>query len=101
MLDRLRQMLSPEQRRVIGQEARQLLENKHFRGAFEAVNEYLLDQAKACDPDNKDKTQRVVIALQIMEALRREIVRKVEDGDMATIEISEIESRKRPLRFVR
>jgi hypothetical protein len=101
MIDRLRQFFSPEQRRVIGHEAKQLLENKHFVESFEAVEAYLVANAKACDPDNKDKAQRVVIAMQIMEALKREIVRKVEDGEMAEIEIVELERRNRPLRFVR
>lgn len=93
MMQSLRQFFSPEQRRVIGQEAKQLLENKHFREAFDAVEAYLIDQAKACDPDNKDKTQRVVIAMQLHEAVKREIIRKVEDGEMAAIEMREIERR--------
>jgi hypothetical protein len=101
MIDRLRQFFSPEQRRVIGAEAQQLLDNRHFKEAFESVESYLVESAKSCDPDNKDKTQRVVIALQIMEALKREIVRKVEDGEMARVEIQELESRRKPLRFVR
>jgi hypothetical protein len=101
VIQTIRDFFSPEQRRVIGNEARQLLENKHFREAFDAVESYLVGQAKACDPDNKDKTQRVVIAMQIMEALKREIVRKVEDGEMAVVEIEELERRKRPFRFER
>lgn len=101
MIDRLRQFFSPEQRRVIGQEAKQLLENRHFREAFEAVEAYLVETAKACDPDNKEKTQRVVIAMQIAEAVKREIVRKVEDGEMAQVEIAELDARHRPRRFER
>lgn len=101
MIQSLRDFFSPEQRRVIGQEARQLLDNPHFKEAFEAVESYLVGQAKHCDPDNKDKTQRVVIAMQIMEAIKREIVRKVEDGDMAQVEIVELERKNKPFRFVR
>lgn len=101
MIERIRQFFSPEQRRVIGTEAAQLLENKHFREAFDAVEAYLIGNAKACDPDNKDKTQRVVIAMQIMEAVKREIVRKVEDGEMARIEMAELERKNKPLRFIR
>lgn len=101
MIDALREFLNPQQRRIIGEEAKQLLANKHFREAFDAVESYLLGQAKACDPDNKDKAQRVVIAMQIHEALKREIVRKVEDGEMAQVEIAELERKNRPLRFIR
>jgi hypothetical protein len=101
MMQAIRQLFTPEQRRVIGAEAKQLLENKHFREAFEAVDAYLVEQARFCDPDNKEKTQRVVISMQLMEAIKREIVRKVEDGEVAKIEIAELERRKTPLRFVR
>jgi hypothetical protein len=101
VIDSIRQLFTPEQRRVIGAEAKQLLENKHFREAFEAVDAYLVEQARFCDPDNKEKTQRVVISMQLMEAIKREIVRKVEDGEVAKIEIAELERRKTPLRFVR
>lgn len=101
MFERLREMFSPQERRVIGEEAKQLLSNKHLREAFEAVEGYLVENAKACDPDNKEKAQRVVISMQLMEAIKREIVRKVEDGEMAKVEIAELEKRSRPLRFVR
>lgn len=87
-------MFSPEQRRTIGIEAKQLLDNKHLKEAFSAVEAHLVDQAKHCDPDNKEKAQRVVIAMQIMEGLKREIVRKIEDGEMAQVEIAELEQRK-------
>jgi hypothetical protein len=101
MIQTLRDFFTPEQRRVIGNEAKQLLDNRHFREAFEAVESYLVGQAKGCDPDNKDKTQRVVIAMQIMEAIKREIVRKVEDGEMAAVEIAELDKRNALRRFVR
>ncbi len=101
MMQALRDFLNPQQRRIIGEEAKQLLANKHFRDAFDAVESYLHGQAKACDPDNKDKAQRVVIAMQIHEALKREIVRKVEDGEMAQVEIAELDKRSALRRLVR
>lgn len=101
MWDRFREMLSPQERRIIGEDAKQALQNKHWKEAFEAVETYLIDGAKACDPDNREKAQRVVISMQLLEALKRELVRKVEDGEMAKVEIAELERRNRPLRFVR
>jgi hypothetical protein len=101
MIQALRDFFSPEQRRIVGAEAKQALENRHWKEAFEAVDGYLVGQAKACDPDNKDKTQRVIIAIQLMEALKRELIRKVEDGEMAKIEMQELERKNRPLRFIR
>lgn len=101
IVSRLREALSPQQRRVIGEEAKQLLQNKHFREAFDSVESYLIDQAKGCNPNDKELTQRVVIAMQLHEALKREIVRKVEDGEMAQIEITELEKRGAVRRFIR
>src|SRR4051812_18563458 len=101
MIQSIRNFFSPEQRRIIGAEARQLLDNRHFKEALESIDGYLVDQAKACDPDNKDKTQRVVIAIQLMEAIKREIIRKIEDGDMAQVEMQELERRNRPVKFLR
>jgi hypothetical protein len=86
---------SPEQRRVVGIEARQLLENSHFRDAFDGVAESLHQVALSCDPDNKEKAHRVVLAQQLLEAVKREIIRKVEDGEMAEFEMSELERGKK------
>ena len=44
-----------EQRRIIRAEARQLLDNKHFQEAFDAVELYLRNAALSCDVDNRDK----------------------------------------------
>ncbi len=101
MIQFLRNFMSPEQRRVIGQEAKQLLENKHFREAFDAVESYLVEKAKACDPTKPGHAENVVISMQLMEALKREIVRKIEDGEMAQIELTELERKKMPIRFYR
>lgn len=90
----LRDLFSPEQRKVIGAEAQQLLDNRHFREAFDAVEKHLSEVAKHCDPDNKEKTQRVVISMQLLEAIKREIMRKVEDGEMATVELDELDQRR-------
>jgi hypothetical protein len=100
-LDRLRQLFSPEQRRIIGAEAQQLLENTHFRGAWEAVDEALNEAALSCDPDDKEKAQRIILSKQLLAAVRREIERKVADGEFAKAELEEIDLRSRPRRFTR
>lgn len=92
---------TPQERRVIGAEAKQALENKHWNEALSAVEAYLVESAKGCNPDDKDKSQRIVISMQLLEAVKREIVRKIEDGEMAKVELQELERRNRPLRFVR
>lgn len=101
MIDSIRNFFSPEQRRIVGAEAQQALENRHWKEAFEAVSTYLHDKAKQCDPNNKELAQSVVISMQLLEAIKRELVRKIEDGDMAKVEVQELERRNRPVRFIR
>jgi hypothetical protein len=83
-----------ESRRIRANEARQFLQNPLFREAFEGVAEYLRQVGLGCDPDNKEKAQRIVISMQLLEAVKREITRKVEDGDMAEVQFAEIEKRR-------
>lgn len=101
MMDRLRQMFTPEQRRIIGAEAQQSMNDKHWNAALSAVEGYLVEQAKSCDPDNKEKSQRIVISMQLLDAIKRELIRKIEDGEFARVEIEELSRRNRALRFVR
>lgn len=93
--------LTADQRRIRANEARQVLENRHFREAWEAMSEYVEAQAESCDPDNKDKAARIVITKQLLRGIRRELERKLEDGYMAEVELVEMQRRNRPLRFVR
>lgn len=93
--------MDSEQRRIIGNEARQLLENKHFKDAFTAVAQAIDEKALSCDPDNKDKAARIIISKQLLAAIKREIERKVEDGEVANVELSELERKRSILRFYR
>ena len=72
MIDRIRELLSPQTRRVIGEEAKQALQNKHWTEALAAMDEYLTAQELACDPDNKDKAARIVISRQLLVGIKRE-----------------------------
>jgi hypothetical protein len=96
--------LTPDQRRIYANEARQVLENKHFLEAFGAVESYLEAQAQSCDVDSKhgkDKAARIIVGKQLLIAVRRELERKLNDGYMAEVELVEIERSKKRLRFVR
>jgi hypothetical protein len=86
--------MTPEQRKFLGADAQQLLDNKLYRMAFEKVGAHIEAQALACDPDNKDKAARIVIAKQLLVGLRREIERVIEDGEVADIQLSELEKKK-------
>lgn len=83
-----------EERRTRANEARQFMQNPLFRDSFAAVADYLNQVALTCDPDNKDKAQRIIISQQLLQAVKREVERKAEDGDMAEVQISELERRK-------
>lgn len=93
--------MSPEHRKFKSQDAKALLDNEMFKAAFAAMSEYLEAKTLSCDPDNKEITQRVVLAKQILAGIKREIERIVEDGMVADIQLAEIEQRGRLFRFVR
>lgn len=93
--------MTPEQRRIAGAEAAQLLENKHLKAAFAAVDEYLNGQALTCSPDDAEKARRIINCKQLLAAIKREITRKIEDGEVADIQIHELETRRGLRKFLR
>jgi hypothetical protein len=98
----LREQITPEQRRVISEEAKQSLRDKHWNEAFDAVSSYLVEKAKTVDPvKDREAALNVINCMQLLEAIKRELVRKIEDGEMAQVEIAHIEARNRPRVFSR
>lgn len=92
--------MTPEQRKIKGREAKQLLENPLLKEAFAAVDRYIDDQAFSCSPDDAVRAQRIIVSKQLLQAVKREIIRKIEDGEVAEIQIAEIE-KQRGLRLFR
>lgn len=93
--------MTPEQTRFIAEDAKQLLDNKMLKEAFEAVSSYIDQQALSCEPDNKDRAQRIVLSKQLLAGIKREIYRHVESGQVANIQIAELEKKKRIFPFMR
>ena len=93
--------MTPEQARFTAEDAKQLLDNKMLREAFDAVSGYIDQQALSCEPDNKDRAQRIVLSKQLLAGIRREIYRHVENGQVANIQIAELEKKKRLFPFMR
>jgi DNA-binding Xre family transcriptional regulator len=93
--------ITPDQARVIGNEARQVLESPHFLNAWDAVNAELDQVMLHCDPDNKDKAQRIAISKQLLHSIRQQFLRKMNDGYMAEVTLNEIERTKRGRVFLR
>jgi len=87
--------MTPEDRIFRATDARQLLENPLFVEAFAAVANHLHMAALSCEPDNKDKAQRLIISQQLLAAVKREVTRIVQDGNVAQVQLNEIEQKKR------
>lgn len=84
-----------EQDRIIGEDAKQLLNNKLLKEAFSKVDEYIDKKAISCDPDNKDAAQRIILSKQILMGIKREIERLVETGMLAEVQLSELDKKRR------
>lgn len=87
-------MSTPEHRRIRGNDARQLLDNQLLKDAFAAVGQYVDDQALSCAPDDAARAQRIVISKQLLAAIKREMVRVIEDGDIAEVQIDMLEKQR-------
>jgi hypothetical protein len=92
---------SPDQVRISANEARQVLESRHFINAWDAVNLGIEQVALHCEPDGTDKAQRIIISKQLLHALKREFERKLSDGYMAEVILNEIERSKKLPQFRR
>ena len=86
--------MTPESRTFRATDARQLLENPLFTGAFEAVAGHLQSAALSCDPSDAQKAQRIIISQQLLAAVKREISRVVEDGAIAQVQMHELETKR-------
>lgn len=79
----------------LAQEAKHVLDSRAFKQAFTRMAEMLEARALSCDVDNKDQTQRVVLAKQILSGIERELKRLVAEGESAQIQLNEIEKRRK------
>lgn len=86
--------MTTEDRIFRATDARQLLENPLFVEAFAAVANHLNLAALSCDPDNSVKAQRIIISQQLLAAVKREITRIVQDGEVAQVQIAELEKKR-------
>jgi hypothetical protein len=82
-------------RSVRAERARQFMRDPLFAEMFTETAAYLDQVSLSCDPDDKDRAQRIIISRQLLEAMRKEIERRVEDGDFAAFSLAELEKRKK------
>ena len=86
-----------EQDVFTGNDAKHLLENKLFKGAFEAVAGFIEQKSLSCDPDNKEMAQRIIISKQLLAGIKREIERQIETGMIAEVQLSELEKKRQSM----
>jgi len=73
-------------------DAQSLLDNPVFTGALQAVEAKLQSNIANVDPDNKDQCARVVLAVQILKGIEREVRRFITDGEVE--KLVELESKR-------
>lgn len=86
-------MVDLEQQRIRGEDAKALLENRLLKDAFERVGSYIEQKALSCDAGDKDRAALILTSKQILAGIKREIERVVEDGEIAKIQIDQLEKR--------
>ena len=87
--------MTPQDRQIRAQEAKHILDHPIFADAFNAVDGHIDAMALSCDPDDAEKARRIVISKQLLAAVKREIVRLINDGVVAEVQLSELEQKKR------
>lgn len=68
-------------------EARALLDNPMLKAAFENVESQLITQMRASGFKDTDTHHRLVLALQMLAAIKRNIEQTIENGQLAQLEI--------------
>ena len=86
--------MTPEDRTIRATDAKHLLENPLFVEAWDAVANHLQMAAMSCEPDNQVKAQRVIISIQLLAAVKREVTRIVQDGAIADVQMRELETKR-------
>jgi hypothetical protein len=81
----MRQQLEPDQQR--GAAAKQLLDNKYLKEAFEAAEKSILDQMDEVSLRDTDMHTRLIVARKTVHSIRRYIERFVETGNIATLQL--------------
>jgi len=83
----MRQQL--EQERIDGEKARQLLENSVFKDAWRAAEASIVEQMADVKMRDTEMHTRLILALQILNSVRRHIQTVMDTGKMADIQLRE------------
>lgn len=69
-----------------GDDAKQLIENYLFKGAFKAVEDGIVQSMKQSAMGEEKTHNRFVIALQLLSQIERSLITHIETGRMAAIQ---------------
>lgn len=78
-----------EHEALVGEEARQLIENRLFKAAWDSAEADVLSQMQEVSYRDTEMHSRLVTALKILKTVRSTIEGAVETGKNATIVLSE------------
>lgn len=79
---------------VMGEEARQLLENPVLIGAFEAVRTGIVSGMTQSAMGDEKTHNRLVIALQLLNQIEKQLKDIVDTGKMANLQLQETLAQK-------
>lgn len=81
-------------RSIRAAEARQFLDSPLAREMFAEVEGYLEAKALACDTKDLERAADILRCKQLLAQMRRALERMVEDGEVASFQMEQIEKRR-------
>jgi hypothetical protein len=94
-------MSNPVNEIVRGEEARALLENPLIADAFKAVKDGIMSGMNQSAMTDNEMHTRLVIALQLINQIERQITEHVTTGKMAELQLKEETAADKVRKFIR
>ena len=87
--------------KILGADAHGLVNNPAYKQAVKRMDAYLETKLLSCNPDSREETLRVVLTKQLFVGLQREFAKIIENGEVAMIQIEELEQLSKKDKFQR
>jgi hypothetical protein len=84
---KVREQLEVE--RIRGAEAKQLLDNKYLKEAWDAAERSILDQMDEVNLRDTDMHTKLIMARKVLTSVKKYLERMVQTGEMATLQLKE------------
>lgn len=94
--------MTPDELRLWALDAEALQQNRVWRAVWLRLEDYMESRALGCDT-NRDPSvaQDIIRCKQLIKALQREAERIIEDGEVAAIQLAEIDKSRKSRIFRR